>query len=53
MKLARAHRLRLVLMNEMMAIRRLGALDIPPAWSMAGHWWSLMRTADELSIVCT
>ena len=52
MKLARAHRLRLVLMDDNMAICRLGARDIPPAWSMAGRWWSLTRTADELSIVC-
>jgi hypothetical protein len=48
-----ARRLRLVLMDEPMAICRLGPSDAPPAWAAASRWWSMTRTDDELSIVCT
>ena len=45
-------RLRLVLTDEPMAICRLGPRDAPPAWATGGSWWSMTRTADELSVVC-
>jgi hypothetical protein len=52
MHLARAHRLRLVLTDERMAICRFEARDPAPAWATTGSWWSMTRTQDELSIVC-
>jgi hypothetical protein len=45
-------RLSLVLTDEPMAICRLGPRDAPPAWATGGPWWSMTRTADELSVVC-
>ena len=52
MPLARAHRLRLVLTDDRMAICRLGPEAAAPAWATRGSWWSMSRTPDELSIVC-
>jgi hypothetical protein len=46
-------RLKLVLTDEPMAICRLGPGDTPPAWATGGRWWSMTRTGDELSIVCS
>ena len=51
--LAQPRRLRLSLQDEPMAICRLGPGDAPPAWATGGRWWSMTRTADELSVVCT
>ena len=53
--MARAHprRLKLVLTDEPMAICRLGPGDAPPPWATGGHWWSMTRTGDELSVVCS
>ena len=46
-------RLKLVLTDEPMAICRLGPGDAPPGWATGGQWWSMTRTGDELSIVCS
>lgn len=34
------------------AVCRLDSQTPPPAWAFAGNWWSVTRTADELSVVC-
>jgi uncharacterized protein len=50
---AQPRRLKLVLTDEPMAICRLGPGDAPPGWATGGHWWSMTRTGEELSIVCS
>lgn len=46
------HRLTLLVMDGTFGICRLGG-DIPiPLWATAGHFFSITRTDDELSIVC-
>lgn len=47
-----SRRLRLVLTDEPMAICRFAASEPPPAWAMESSWWSITRTAGELSVVC-
>jgi hypothetical protein len=44
--------LTLIVLPETFAVSRLGS-DAPiPAWATAGDFFSITRTADELSIVC-
>jgi uncharacterized protein len=50
--MTRGRRHRLMLFNEPMAICRLSAAESPPAWATESTWWSITRTADELSVVC-
>jgi hypothetical protein len=50
---AQPRKLKLVLTDEPMAICRLAPGDAPPAWATGGPWWSMTRTGDELSIVCS
>lgn len=40
------------LQPERYAVARLGAGDPVPDWAMRGAWFSVTRTADELSILC-
>ena len=47
-----SRRLRLVLTDEPMSICRFAASEPPPGWAMESSWWSITRTADELSVVC-
>ena len=42
----------LTLLPESIAICRLEAEDPLPMWATASTWWSITRTADELSVVC-
>jgi hypothetical protein len=44
--------LRLVALAEPLAVCRLGPHDAPPAWAASGPLQALVRTGDELSIVC-
>ncbi len=45
--------LKLVRMDGLFAICRLGRDAAIPAWATAGDFFSVTRTADELSIVCS
>ena len=46
------HRLTLTVVDGTFAVCRLGAeVPIPP-WATAGSFFSITRTADELSVVC-
>jgi len=45
--------LRLTLLEPRMAVCQLDRQTAVPAWAMTGEFWSLTRTADELSVVCT
>jgi hypothetical protein len=47
-----AHQLTMTLLPDTFAICRLGVTDDIPAWATAGGFFSITRTADELSIVC-
>jgi uncharacterized protein len=47
-----AQRLSLTLLPDSIAICRLEAGAELPQWAVAAPWWSMTRTADELSIVC-
>lgn len=42
----------LVLLVDGVAVCRLGANEAVPDWGMNGRFWSVTRTADELSVVC-
>jgi hypothetical protein len=42
----------LSLLTGQWAICRLPADAALPAWAVAGRWFSVTRTADELSVVC-
>lgn len=44
--------LTLVLLPDGVAVCRLGADEAVPEWGMNGRFWSVTRTADELSVVC-
>lgn len=44
--------LNLIVLDGTFAICRLGADATIPAWATAGQFFSITRTADELSIVC-
>jgi hypothetical protein len=45
-------RLSLRLLPETFAVCRFPFDAPPPAWATAGAWYSVTKTADELSIVC-
>jgi hypothetical protein len=45
-------KLRIVLLPDRVGICRLPPASAVPAWSMAGSFWSVTRTADELSVIC-
>ena|SRR5579884_1113467 len=42
----------LLVVDGVFAVCRLGSNDAIPAWATAGHFFSITRTADELSVVC-
>ena len=42
----------LTLLPDAMAICRLDAGAPLPAWAISAPWWSITRTAEELSVVC-
>jgi hypothetical protein len=44
--------LTLLVLDGTFAICRLGGDSPIPSWAAAGHFFSITRTADELSIVC-
>jgi hypothetical protein len=46
------HHLNLTVVDGIFAVCRLGADATIPAWATAGRFFSITRTADELSIVC-
>lgn len=46
------HHLNLTVVDGIFAVCKLGAGATIPAWATAGHFFSITRTADELSIVC-
>jgi hypothetical protein len=46
------HRLNLTVVDGTFAVCRLGAEATIPPWATAGHFFSITRTADELSVVC-
>ena len=48
-----AQRLSLTLLPDAFAICRLDAEAQLPAWAIGAPWWSITRTPDELSVVCT
>jgi uncharacterized protein len=43
---------RLELSGVLLVVCRLPPCAPVPGWAVAGEWWSLSRTADELSIIC-
>ncbi len=45
--------LRLSVLEERLAVCRLNPSSEPPAWAMAALFFSVTRTADELSVVCS
>jgi hypothetical protein len=45
-------RLTLLVLGDTFAVCRLGAAAPVPAWSAAGDFLSITRTAEELSVVC-
>jgi uncharacterized protein len=45
--------LRLSVLEERLAVCRLDPGSEPPAWAMAARFFSVTRTADELSVVCS
>lgn len=47
-----APRLDLSLMPDNLAVCRLGPETAVPAWALTGPFFSITRTAEELSIVC-
>lgn len=44
--------LKLQIVNGLFAVSRLAPDDTMPLWAMQGSWWSVTKTADELSVVC-
>lgn len=42
----------LVVLQQNFAVCRFGATALVPGWVDGGAFWSVSRTADELSIVC-
>jgi hypothetical protein len=44
--------LTLVLLDSTIAVCRLGKSDPIPPWAVTGDFFSITRTADELSVVC-
>ena len=47
-----AQSLSLTLLPDPLAICRLAPEARLPEWATAAPWWSMTRTADELSVVC-
>jgi hypothetical protein len=47
-----SHKMALLILDGTFAICRLEADAAIPAWATAGQFFSITRTADELSIVC-
>jgi GNAT superfamily N-acetyltransferase len=47
-----AHQLTLVMLEDTFAVCRLSSDAAVPPWASAGGFFSITRTADELSIVC-
>jgi hypothetical protein len=47
-----ARQLPLIALEGVFAICRLGTDALIPSWAVAGEFFSITRTADELSIVC-
>jgi hypothetical protein len=45
-------RLRLVTLDDLFAVCKLGAEESVPSWALSGRFCSMTRTPDELSIVC-
>ena len=45
--------LRMKLRPEVLAVARLEPGEAIPEWAMAGELWSIVRSEDELSIVCS
>jgi hypothetical protein len=52
MSLTHDLRLELRLLDGTFAVARLGGADPIPVWATAGPFFSITRTADELSLVC-
>lgn len=48
----RRHALALALLPPRLAVCRLGDSEDPPAWALAGGFFSITRTGGELSVVC-
>jgi len=46
------HHLSLIVLPELVAVCRLSPSIPIPAWASTGQFFSITRTADELSIVC-
>lgn len=46
------HRLALTLLADTFAVCRLSKSSPVPAWASSGQFFSITRTADELSVVC-
>jgi hypothetical protein len=46
------HRLKLAVTSDRLAVCRLESDASVPAWATAGHFFSITKTAGELSIVC-
>jgi hypothetical protein len=46
------HQLTLTPLPDLFAVCRLNAGDVVPAWASSGEFFSITRTADELSVVC-
>ena len=44
--------LRMKLRMEVLAVARLGPGEAIPSWATAGRLWSIVRSEEELSIVC-
>ena len=43
----------LILLNDRLAVCRLDPNDAIPAWATGHEFFSITRTADELSVVCS
>jgi hypothetical protein len=50
--MCRRHRLRLSVLPDLYAISRLEGDAAVPSWASSDGFWSITRTADELSVVC-
>jgi len=48
-----AQTLTLTVLAEAFAVSRLDKRTPVPTWACSGAWWSVTRTDDELSIVCS
>jgi hypothetical protein len=48
-----AQQFRLIVLPGAFAVCRLPAGAVPPAWAVGGEFWSVARTTEELSVVCS